>query len=417
MPTQPQTEEPKKRRRTPFKPKLVQNGGKLFRVTDIHGFSVFVPEELEAPIVKSTDPSYSGPKIAYDSAVKLGRRDKQITLGGWRQVKSLFCKINDRDSSECQVTVYKPPGDAPLLCFPHQQEARTGMTARELEGDEKTVARKALLKKEGWTEFGTVHHHCTASAFASGTDKADEAHKMGIHITLGLMDKEELSIDLRMRVVVSGRLGEGNVVEQEAVNEMVKASMEDWIESANVDALSLPDAALARVRALTILGNERDETVIPAGWLDSIVPGKSRVSTVDTTSEGVESGAKESGHSASGINSRPIRRNGEDGKRDCALSDLDKERIKWYKSLEGALHSEAFIEGISTEDVWDYFFVEVAYNPWRPALKRWGDLVCFIYDQCKTGTMENYWLSLRGFTIPEPRSKENNPPKKLLPQG
>jgi len=49
----------------------------------------------------------------------------------------------------------------------------------------------------GWIQAGTVHHHCTAKAFQSGTDKTDEEDRDGLHVTLGEMEKRQLDIHCR----------------------------------------------------------------------------------------------------------------------------------------------------------------------------------------------------------------------------
>lgn len=49
----------------------------------------------------------------------------------------------------------------------------------------------------GYTIMGTIHHHCTGSAFASSTDTNDEKTKEGLHITIGDLTKPKYTIDLR----------------------------------------------------------------------------------------------------------------------------------------------------------------------------------------------------------------------------
>ena len=50
----------------------------------------------------------------------------------------------------------------------------------------------------GWVVGGTMHHHCTTAAFASGTDNADEINKDGIHFTFGKMKEPTLDSDARL---------------------------------------------------------------------------------------------------------------------------------------------------------------------------------------------------------------------------
>jgi hypothetical protein len=51
-----------------------------------------------------------------------------------------------------------------------------------------------------WQALGTVHHHCTAAAFQSSVDKADEQRQDGLHITVGNMDANRHSLDSRFYV-------------------------------------------------------------------------------------------------------------------------------------------------------------------------------------------------------------------------
>ena len=49
-------------------------------------------------------------------------------------------------------------------------------------------------RKNGWSVVGTIHSHCNFSAFHSGTDTHDEENMDGIHITLGHVDRENISM-------------------------------------------------------------------------------------------------------------------------------------------------------------------------------------------------------------------------------
>ena len=53
-----------------------------------------------------------------------------------------------------------------------------------------------------WLYFATVHHHCGASAFQSGTDEANERNQDGLHLTVGRMDAERH--DLHARFYLNG---------------------------------------------------------------------------------------------------------------------------------------------------------------------------------------------------------------------
>jgi hypothetical protein len=49
--------------------------------------------------------------------------------------------------------------------------------------------------------FGTVHHHCSSSAFQSGTDHSDELSREGLHFTIGNLDKP-FDLDIHARITI-----------------------------------------------------------------------------------------------------------------------------------------------------------------------------------------------------------------------
>ena len=136
---------------------------------------------------------YNGPKFAPEM---------------WHQVMSFFRWTHKEMDSESQVRLYVNPklGRWGALAFP--QEARTGMSAREIttqETPEQAVERFASWDSEpsaDWLYFCTVHHHCSASAFQSGTDEENERSQDGLHLTVGRLDAERH--DLHARFYLGG---------------------------------------------------------------------------------------------------------------------------------------------------------------------------------------------------------------------
>jgi hypothetical protein len=136
---------------------------------------------------------YSGPKFAPEM---------------WHQIMSFFRWTHAEMHSESQVRLYvnEKLGRWGAWAFP--QEARTGMTARELpvqETPEKAEERFASWNSEpsdDWLYFGTVHHHCSASAFQSSTDERNEWNQDGLHITIGRVDSDRR--DLHARFYLAG---------------------------------------------------------------------------------------------------------------------------------------------------------------------------------------------------------------------
>jgi hypothetical protein len=126
----------------------------------------------------------------------------------WHQVLSFFRWTNKEMASESQVRLYVniKLGRWGAWAFP--QEARTGMSAREIvvqETPEQARERFAAWAAEpsaDWLYFCTVHHHCEASAFQSGTDEANERNQDGLHLTVGHLDADRH--DLHARFYLAG---------------------------------------------------------------------------------------------------------------------------------------------------------------------------------------------------------------------
>ena len=57
------------------------------------------------------------------------------------------------------------------------------------------------------TMFGTVHHHCSSSAFQSGTDHADELGREGLHFTIGNLNKP-FDLDVHVRLTIGKAHGD-----------------------------------------------------------------------------------------------------------------------------------------------------------------------------------------------------------------
>ncbi|MBE0542258.1 MAG: hypothetical protein IH623_12795 [Verrucomicrobia bacterium] len=121
----------------------------------------------------------------------------------WQQVLAFFRWTYEEMASESQVRLYVNPQLGRWGAWAFPQEARTGLSAREIatpETPEQAIARFASWEAEpsaDWFYFGTVHHHCQASAFQSGTDEANERNQDGLHLTVGRMDAERHELHAR----------------------------------------------------------------------------------------------------------------------------------------------------------------------------------------------------------------------------
>ena len=126
----------------------------------------------------------------------------------WYQVLSFFRWTDKEMDSESQVRLYVNTKLGRWGAWAFPQEAGTGMSAREIatqETSEQATARFASWGSEpsgDWRYFCTVHHHCDASAFQSGTDEENERNQDGLHLTVGRMDAERH--DLHARFYLAG---------------------------------------------------------------------------------------------------------------------------------------------------------------------------------------------------------------------
>ena len=161
-------------------------GGGLTQTRDVPGLLTC---RLDYEIKSGTGRlDYTGPK--FDQAM-------------WHQVLSFFRWTHQEMNSESQVRLYVNTRLGRWGAWAFPQEARTGMNAREIappETPEQAVARFASWGAEpsaDWLYFATVHHHCSASAFQSGTDEENERHQDGLHLTVGRLEAERHELHAR----------------------------------------------------------------------------------------------------------------------------------------------------------------------------------------------------------------------------
>jgi hypothetical protein len=119
----------------------------------------------------------------------------KINMEEWHKILSFFKWSYDETKSETQVRLLYNPDTKHWVAWAFPQEHGTGMTTKEIDNDEKDEQRSRYV---GYTNMGTVHHHCSTSAFQSGVDEANERSQDGIHITVGHMDKDVYDIDTRV---------------------------------------------------------------------------------------------------------------------------------------------------------------------------------------------------------------------------
>lgn len=146
--------------------------------------------------VQSLD-HYTGPirtilnQVPEDQQVLHWKKAK-IPFGTWLQIVAFMKWSYDDTKAEAQLRLFYNEETDEWKPVVYPQYKGTGLYTEEAKEHElRDVALAEVPVSEGWTEAGTVHHHCTISAFQSATDLKDEIEKNGLHITLGYMNKTD----------------------------------------------------------------------------------------------------------------------------------------------------------------------------------------------------------------------------------
>ena len=125
---------------------------------------------------------------------------KKIPLHMWKEILAFMKKSYDELTSETLVYLfYDEAAPQPWLYWVPPQET-AGMTVKSSPEHPDYIAQRALYPD---TMFGTVHHHCSTSAFQSGTDEADEVNREGMHFTVGKLNNTE-TVDVHFRITLGG---------------------------------------------------------------------------------------------------------------------------------------------------------------------------------------------------------------------
>lgn len=173
----------------------------------------------------------------------------------WREVLAFLEWSYKETKSEAIVNLcyHETKREWAALVLP--QKGYTGMTAELMPEHPDTAPAFARLGA-GWEQFGTVHHHCDAAAFQSGTDSADERTKEGLHITVGNLGRSSgYSIHAR----TSFR------------RQMFDAVLDDWFKFPEVSLSDLPvEMAQCVLEYKLTRPNHRDRP-FPDWWKSNVI--------------------------------------------------------------------------------------------------------------------------------------------------
>lgn len=197
--------------------------------------------------------TYKAPRVPYSVFLEA----LQFNLDGFAKIKS-----------EVQITGYLNPTTGHWFLWPFKQTGQ-GLHTQETDCPENTAKRLELLAlgydTQGWCF--TMHNHCTATSFQSGTDTTDENNRPGIHITVGQLDKPSTDIHVRAVASFNAMITEsGKVIHAPRTLQWTPmwTDIIDFGEHANF-ADKLDNATLTK-----ILCSKNTGKVTPAEWLDCV---------------------------------------------------------------------------------------------------------------------------------------------------
>lgn len=133
-------------------------------------------------------------------------RGGRIHLGLLCQCLRFFRHGVDKYDSEVQLRLAYNENTGEWCATSFPQRVRRGTLAVEeikttlltpTQREQRDLAT-AQLYEQGFTLNGTIHSHCNASAFQSGTDEKDETNQPGVHITLGHVSQDEIEVHGRV---------------------------------------------------------------------------------------------------------------------------------------------------------------------------------------------------------------------------
>lgn len=180
----------------------------------------------------------------------------------WQQMLAFFQWSYDTTKSETQVRLYVNKVTRTWRIWAYPQEAKTGMSAFEIDNDKAKEQRAQFNPTEGWLYFGTVHHHCGCNAFQSSVDENNEKGQDGLHITVGNMDAKRYSIHDRFYLC-------GSRIDHDLswfwdIGD-VMATIPEWA------VRLLPDNTRDRVARGQMCEKAPDGTTFPEVWKENLV--------------------------------------------------------------------------------------------------------------------------------------------------
>jgi len=164
-------------------PKYVVHDNKVYRKDKTDLFTTY--NETEVQQSDSIAPEWHG---------------KKIPMQLWQEILAFMKVSYDKFKSETLIFLYYDETAKQPWSYWVPPQITNGMTVKS-DPDHEDFAKQRANYPD--TMFGTVHHHCSSSAFQSGTDEADETNREGYHFTVGKLNSSSL-VELHLRVTLGG---------------------------------------------------------------------------------------------------------------------------------------------------------------------------------------------------------------------
>tara|TARA_R100000278_G_scaffold57019_1_gene47014 strand:- start:1223 stop:2434 length:1212 start_codon:yes stop_codon:yes gene_type:complete len=169
-----------------------------------------------------------------------------IPLKMWKEILAFMKQSQEAFKSETLAFLYYDVSKKQPWSYWVPPQETAGMTVKSLPDDSLWREQRKAFPD---TQFGTVHHHCTSSAFQSGTDEADEVNREGLHFTVGKLHTVD-DIDVHFRLSIGGHcvdMDAGTYIEMSEtpfkktcrVTDDVQAQVRSHLHT--LDITSLPD--------------------------------------------------------------------------------------------------------------------------------------------------------------------------------
>jgi hypothetical protein len=172
-------------------------------------------KKYKLPVIEPC-PRWTGPKIPFDL---------------WEEMVA-WCQVTqNKFKSEALVFLFLDTENEKWHAW-YLPQITNGMTVKADENHEDYTNQRTQFPD---LQFGSLHHHCTSSAFASGVDQEDERNREGLHFTIGDLGQSEHSIHYRF--CIEGQCHEGEAHEVIDYHPSIKAVPEKYREKIHADMI------------------------------------------------------------------------------------------------------------------------------------------------------------------------------------